>query len=259
MVRYEKWRESFFFFFFFWAHASYSHPSRPLPPRSPVIALSEDHKPDRRDERARIEAAGGAVVWAGAWRVGGVLAVSRAFGDRALKPYVSADPDVRDEMLQPEDAALVLASDGLWDVMTNAEAGALAAAGADPQAAAHTLTTEALARGSADNVSAIVVRLRPRGSSLDGAAVAAKAVSDATLLGRGPGGPKAAAAAQEAQRTAAAAVLAAAAASAAAVAAATASPGGPGGGAVRRVVPLASGDAAAGAVAAAVRALEGRD
>ena len=47
--------------------------------------LSEDHKPNRQDERARIEDAGGVVVWAGTWRVGGVLAVSRAFGDRLLK------------------------------------------------------------------------------------------------------------------------------------------------------------------------------
>ena len=42
--------------------------------------LSEDHKPNRTDERQRIESAGGVVVWAGTWRVGGVLAVSRAFG-----------------------------------------------------------------------------------------------------------------------------------------------------------------------------------
>ena len=53
-----------------------------------AIPLSEDHKPNRTDERSRIEAAGGVVVWAGTWRVGGVLAVSRAFGDRLLKRYV---------------------------------------------------------------------------------------------------------------------------------------------------------------------------
>ena len=36
--------------------------------------MSEDHKPNRADERERIEAAGGVVLWAGTWRVGGVLA-----------------------------------------------------------------------------------------------------------------------------------------------------------------------------------------
>lgn len=55
--------------------------------------LSEDHKPNRTDERQRIESAGGVVVWAGTWRVGGVLAVSRAFGKhmhslRTLSAYV---------------------------------------------------------------------------------------------------------------------------------------------------------------------------
>lgn len=45
-----------------------------------AFPLSEDHKPNRTDERQRIESAGGVVVWAGTWRVGGVLAVSRAFG-----------------------------------------------------------------------------------------------------------------------------------------------------------------------------------
>ena len=53
----------------------------------PAIPLSTDHKPDRSDERQRIEDAGGFVIWAGTWRVGGVLAVSRAFGDKLLKVY----------------------------------------------------------------------------------------------------------------------------------------------------------------------------
>ncbi|XP_037451013.1 probable protein phosphatase 2C 7 [Triticum dicoccoides] len=37
-----------------------------------AIALSDDHKPDRSDERERIENAGGVVTFSGTWRVGGV-------------------------------------------------------------------------------------------------------------------------------------------------------------------------------------------
>lgn len=84
-----------------------------------AIALSVDHKPNSKEERQRIENAGGVVVWAGTWRVGGVLAVSRAFGDRPLKRFVISTPEVREEMLTSEDECLILASDGLWDVISN--------------------------------------------------------------------------------------------------------------------------------------------
>jgi protein phosphatase 1L len=81
--------------------------------------LSEDHKPSRNDEQDRIEADGGAVIWAGTWRVSGVLAVSRAFGDRALKKFVISLPDVRHEGMAGGEEYIVLASDGLWDVISN--------------------------------------------------------------------------------------------------------------------------------------------
>ncbi|VAH78356.1 unnamed protein product [Triticum turgidum subsp. durum] len=44
------------------------------------IALSVDHKPDRKDERARIEAAGGKVIDWNGYRVSGILAMSRSIG-----------------------------------------------------------------------------------------------------------------------------------------------------------------------------------
>uniref|UniRef100_K3YTH0 protein-serine/threonine phosphatase n=1 Tax=Setaria italica TaxID=4555 RepID=K3YTH0_SETIT len=84
-----------------------------------AMALSEDHKPNRIDERKRIENAGGIVIWAGTWRVGGVLAMSRAFGNRLLKPYVVAEPEIQEEQVNGELECLVLASDGLWDVVEN--------------------------------------------------------------------------------------------------------------------------------------------
>jgi len=104
------------------AHADthrYTHTLSHTHTRTTAQALSVDHKPNSKDERQRIENAGGVVVWAGTWRVCGVLAVSRAFGDRPLKRYVIATPDIKEENLKDDDEFLILASDGLWDVMSN--------------------------------------------------------------------------------------------------------------------------------------------
>ena len=78
------------------------------------VALSSDHKPNRPDERKRIIDLGGRVVLWGVWRVEGVLAVSRAIGDRALKAYVTPEPEIREWDRTDNDQFVVLASDGVW-------------------------------------------------------------------------------------------------------------------------------------------------
>jgi len=123
-----------------------------------AIAVSRDHKPDQSDERQRIEDAGGFVMWAGTWRVGGVLAVSRAFGDKLLKQYVVADPEIKEEVVDSSLEFLILASDGLWDVVTNEEAVAMVKPIQDPQEAADKLLQEASKRGSSDNITVVIVR-----------------------------------------------------------------------------------------------------
>uniref|UniRef100_A0A2N9GIV1 PPM-type phosphatase domain-containing protein n=1 Tax=Fagus sylvatica TaxID=28930 RepID=A0A2N9GIV1_FAGSY len=125
---------------------------------STAIPLSEDHKPNRSDERKRIESAGGVVMWAGTWRVGGVLAMSRAFGNRMLKQFVVAEPEIQDQEIDEEIELIVLASDGLWDVVPNDDAVSLAQTEEEPEAAARKLTETAFTRGSADNITCIVVK-----------------------------------------------------------------------------------------------------
>ncbi|KAL3504325.1 hypothetical protein ACH5RR_034166 [Cinchona calisaya] len=122
-----------------------------------AIPLSIDHKPDRSDERERIEQAGGFIIWAGTWRVGGVLAVSRAFGDKLLKPYVVAEPEIQEEEIDGVEF-IIIASDGLWNVLSNKDAVAIIQDIIDAEAASRKLIEEAYARGSSDNITCVVVR-----------------------------------------------------------------------------------------------------
>ncbi|KAG6530747.1 protein phosphatase 2C 50-like isoform X2 [Zingiber officinale] len=146
------------------------------------IPLSVDHKPDREDEYLRIESQGGKVIHWNGHRVSGVLAMSRSIGDRYLKPWIIPEPEVTVTARAREDECLVLASDGLWDVMSNEEVCDVArkqillwhkrngpispssqrGTGADPaaQAAADRLTRLASQRGSQDNITIIVVDLK---------------------------------------------------------------------------------------------------
>ncbi|MBA0738129.1 hypothetical protein Gogos_011537 [Gossypium gossypioides] len=123
-----------------------------------AVPLSVDHKPDRSDERLRIENAGGFIIWAGTWRVGGILAVSRAFGDKLLKPYVVAEPEIQVEEEIDGVDFIIIASDGLWNVLSNEDAVALVQHITDAEAAARKLIKEAYARGSSDNITCVVVR-----------------------------------------------------------------------------------------------------
>ncbi|CAJ2631065.1 unnamed protein product [Trifolium pratense] len=124
-----------------------------------AVPLSVDHKPDRSDERQRIERAGGFVIWAGTWRVGGVLAVSRAFGDKLLKPYVVADPEIQEDVEGVD--FIIVASDGLWNVISNKEAVSLVQNITDAEVASKELIKEAYTRGSSDNITCVVVRFDP--------------------------------------------------------------------------------------------------
>lgn len=102
-------------------------------------------------------------------------------GDRYLKPWIIPEPEVVFIPRARDDECLILASDGLWDIMTNEEACEVARKrillwhkkhGAPPlvergkeidpaaQAAAEYLSMLALQKGSKDNISVIVVDLK---------------------------------------------------------------------------------------------------
>jgi protein phosphatase 1L len=131
-----------------------------------AVALSDDHKPDRPDEKARIEGLGGKVTMDGTARVNRRLAISRSIGDWYLHPYVIPNPEIMRKALTKDDEFLVIACDGVWDVMNNQTAvDIIRTSGLDVHKAAALLKDEALKRGSTDNVSVMVVNLRTMVSS----------------------------------------------------------------------------------------------
>jgi len=133
-----------------------------------AVVLSRDHKPSDESERRRIENAGGYIENYGVDRVQGVLAVSRAFGDNSLKQddVITAHPDIhRVDLAQDSLKYLIVASDGFFDVFENQEAidfanQYLKSKGISKWSSLPSaLVTEALGRGTEDNVSVLVVKL----------------------------------------------------------------------------------------------------
>ncbi|KAI8540467.1 hypothetical protein RHMOL_Rhmol09G0266000 [Rhododendron molle] len=128
-----------------------------------VVSMSSDHKPDRPDELERIE------------------------GDHYLKPFVIPKPEVKVIKRNSADEFLILATDGLWDVVSNEFAcqvvkrclegrmkrkfqafgngGKFNEVVKESRAAeaAALLAELAMARGSNDNISAVVVELNHAG------------------------------------------------------------------------------------------------
>lgn len=119
--------------------------------------VSVDHRPTEISEVKRVESEGGFVSRG---RVAGQLGVSRALGDHALKSSgVSWKPTIttRDST---QDVALVIASDGLWDAMSDADSRTIVVRCLEdqiPDQAAQCLVDEAQQRGSRDNITCLVV------------------------------------------------------------------------------------------------------
>lgn len=86
------------------------------------MQISWDHKPGHPAEKNRIENVGGDVIYVeNVARVNGELAVSRSLGDKRLRPSVIPIPDVVKFDLQRDNKFIVMATDGLWDIMSCAQ------------------------------------------------------------------------------------------------------------------------------------------
>ena len=125
-----------------------------------VDRLSQLLTPRDSEERSRIEAQGGFVTRHG--RVCGVLAVSRAIGDKHI-PCVSSTPTITTTVLRADAPTQIMtvASDGVWNVLTPLEAAEIVTAVGSPYYAASLLCDCAYRNGSNDNISIICIKVSP--------------------------------------------------------------------------------------------------
>ncbi|KAI8770481.1 protein phosphatase 1L [Biomphalaria glabrata] len=133
-----------------------------------AVALSTDHKPSDPKEQQRIVDAGGFVTFNGVWRVAGVLATSRAFGDYPLKQrkFVTVEPDFQVyDIKETRPHFIILATDGLWDVFSNEDAVQFIKERLDePHFGAKSLALQAYYRGSLDNITVMVINFKKKRS-----------------------------------------------------------------------------------------------
>ncbi|KAF8332628.1 phosphatase 2C-domain-containing protein [Cantharellus anzutake] len=123
-----------------------------------AVRLTYDHKGSDAQEAKRIKEAGGFVMNN---RVNGVLAVTRSLGDSAMKEFIVGSPYTTETTLGDDDDLLIIACDGLWDVIEDQAAVDLIRPIQDPQLASKRLVEYALSHFSSDNISVIVVRFHP--------------------------------------------------------------------------------------------------
>lgn len=144
-----------------------------------AVAVSEDHKPDRLDEKKRIERAGGLVLNVrGAWRIAAPtnprsstkasrreyqgLAMTRSLGDLCFKQPTalsSPEPEVKVMPITDKDSFLILATDGIYNVLSNQDV--IDCAGKhwnDPEEAAKNVVRSAFQKGSDENLTALVIQ-----------------------------------------------------------------------------------------------------
>jgi len=123
--------------------------------------FTHDHKPDLPQEKERIIAAGGRVfaveyddgvdgpprVWLGHMDLPG-LAMSRSLGDVVAHSVgVLSEPEFTERDLDPAtDKFVVVATDGLWEFVTNTETAVIVSEDATPMDSVNNLATEAYKR-----------------------------------------------------------------------------------------------------------------
>lgn len=93
-------------------------------------------------------------------RLGGVLAVTRAFGDITLKTHgLISKPDIKRVPLRLHHRYVVVATDGLWDYVPVKTVQKIIKQEIEPEDIALRLIKVAISEGTYDNISVVVIKL----------------------------------------------------------------------------------------------------
>ena len=121
--------------------------------------ITTDHKCTNKNELKRIEKEGGQIVDE---RLGGILVVTRGLGDLDLKNKgLSAEPSVAKILINHNYDYCVIASDGVWDVLSPDEVAKITQKNSIENLAKIIVET-AIEKGSEDNISCIVIELNKK-------------------------------------------------------------------------------------------------
>jgi protein phosphatase len=130
-----------------------------------VQCLTEEHRlVAGNEEEKRIKKIGGKIYQGKYRRVmapdgsPGIM-VSRALGDDEYGALVSAEPFISRTELNKAHRRVIIACDGVFDMLTNEEVADLIKNEPDPKKASELITKTAISRGSGDNVTTVVVNL----------------------------------------------------------------------------------------------------
>jgi serine/threonine protein phosphatase PrpC len=125
-----------------------------------AVSISEDHKPNLEREYKRITDLGGFVLnMYGVPRVMGNLALSRALGDFSLSPYVTWEPDIYKVECNSSNHFFIVASDGLWDTISNQETVDIVLSSVDIAESCKKLVHIAKIKGSTDNITVLFIKI----------------------------------------------------------------------------------------------------
>ena len=119
--------------------------------------ITKDHKCNDQNEVKRIRDKGGVVFRE---RVFGTLMLTRSFGDKEMKKYgVLSTPDIFIKNVEEDDIFVVIASDGVWDVVEENEVLKMSQGGISSNDFSKKIVNLAKERDTHDNISCIVVKL----------------------------------------------------------------------------------------------------